>query len=224
MDIWKICKWREDAKLFLLCPTHSGDGGICCSIYMNLSIWAKDMHKQKFKHLENIFDHHLQVKRKLKKKLYHFNTKDTSAARAVLIICCYWLVRLCTEKLLKRTKYIGCKQGIYFRFFMALNGDRSQSVQKKSQKAARYLPKALQRNKKKYQRRGKMHTLLHQSLPWNKCYCCTETRVENDLNMQVATLRTKMSNLFNGLRPFFDSLWYIKRLRDAFILPPFKWQ
>lgn len=42
--------------------------------------------------------------------------------------------------------------------------------------------------------------------------------------MQVATLRIKMSNLFNGLRPFFDSLRYIKRLRDEFILLPFKWQ
>lgn len=55
-------------------------------------------------------------------------------------------------------KYIGCKQGIYFRFFMALNGDISKPVQKKSQKAASHLPKALQRNKKKYQRRRKMHT------------------------------------------------------------------
>lgn len=47
--------------------------------------------------------------------------------------------------------------------------------------------------------------------------------VKNCLNMQVATLRIKMSNLFNGLRPFFDSLRYIKRLRDEYILPPFKW-
>jgi len=44
--------------------------------------------------------------------------------------------------------------------------------------------------------------------------------------MQVATLRIKMSNLLNGLRLFYDSLWYIKRLRDAFFffLPHFKWQ
>lgn len=116
MDIWKICQWREDAKVPLLCPTHLKDGDICCSIYMNLFIWAKDMHKKQFKHVENIFDHHLEVKRKLKKMGTTSTQKIQKCNRAVLIICCYWLGRLCTEKLLKGTKYIGCKQGIYFLF------------------------------------------------------------------------------------------------------------
>lgn len=123
-------------------PIEAIDGGACCSTRMNLPTWAKGGRKEQFKHLENTFDHHLQVKRKLQ-KWYHINTTDISTTWAGLIIHCYWLDRLCTGKLLKRTKHTGCKQGTYFCFFTALKSDSSKCVQKRESEGCQSFAKDL---------------------------------------------------------------------------------
>lgn len=180
------------------------------------------MHKKQFKHVENIFDHHLQVKRKLKKIGATLTQKiqkcNQSSSNYMLLLARQTLHR----KPIKRNKIYWLQTRNLFPFFMALKGDRSKSIYKKVRRQSLTCQrpcKGTRRNIKGCQ----MHTYYIKVYHEINVTVVQKHELKNCLNMQVATLRIKMSNLFNGLRPFFDSLRYIKRLRDEFISLPFKW-